>query len=81
LSREGGARFGRAAANIDRLDSLGTATGGFRPGSILGLDTTNAASGTFSYANPIANPTDRSANGTSASVGRAVRIMRSSRRS
>ena len=51
-----GGSTGFTAADVDRLDSLGTATGGFRPGSILGLDTTNAASGTFSYANAIANP-------------------------
>jgi autotransporter-associated beta strand protein len=51
-----GGSTGFTAADVDRLDSLGTATGGFRPGSTLGLDTTNAASGTFAYANAIANP-------------------------
>jgi len=51
-----GGSTGFTAADVDRLDGLGTATGGFRPGSTLGLDTTNAAGGTFSSSNAIANP-------------------------
>lgn len=43
------------SANIDTLKALGTATGGFKNGSTLGLDTTNAAGGSFTYATGIAN--------------------------
>ena len=43
------------ATNIDTLKSLGTSTGGFETGAILGLDTTNAG-GTFTYDSAIANP-------------------------
>ncbi len=41
------------AANIQALAALGTATGGFENGSILGLDT---SAGSFAYGNVIANP-------------------------
>ena len=44
------------AADIATLSGLGTATGGFKSGSILGLDTTNASGGNFTYGNVIANP-------------------------
>jgi autotransporter-associated beta strand protein len=44
------------SANIDTLKALGTATGGFKSGSFLGLDTTNASGGNFTYASVIANP-------------------------
>jgi len=40
------------SANIDTLKALGTASGGFKNGSILGLDTTG---GNFSYTSAIAN--------------------------
>ncbi len=43
------------ASDIQTLSGLGTATGGFRSGSILGLDTTNASGGEFTYNNSIAN--------------------------
>lgn len=42
------------SADIGILSALGTATGGFRSGSILGLDTTNAG-GSFTYASAITN--------------------------
>jgi len=41
------------AANINTLKALGTSTGGFKSGAILGLDT---ASGDFPYSSTIANP-------------------------
>src|SRR5206468_12768591 len=44
------------SANIDTLKALGTASGGFKSGSILGLDTTNASGGSFTYTSAIANP-------------------------
>ncbi len=44
------------SANIDTLKALGTASGGFKSGSTLGLDTTNASGGNFTYASTIANP-------------------------
>jgi autotransporter-associated beta strand protein len=44
------------SANIDTLKALGTATGGFKSGSSLGLDTSNVAGGIFTYASNIANP-------------------------
>jgi len=44
------------SANIDTLKALGSASGGFKTGAILGLDTTNATGGTFTYASSIANP-------------------------
>jgi autotransporter-associated beta strand protein len=44
------------SANIDTLKALGTASGGFKSGSILGLDTTNASGGSFTYSSVIANP-------------------------
>jgi fibronectin-binding autotransporter adhesin len=43
------------ASDIATLSGLGTATGGFRSGSTLGLDTTNASGGEFVYNNAIAN--------------------------
>jgi autotransporter-associated beta strand protein len=44
------------SANIDTLKALGTASGGFKSGSILALDTTNASGGNFTYSSNIANP-------------------------
>ncbi len=44
------------ASDIQTLSSLGTAMGGFKSGSTLGLDTTDAAGGEFDYASVIANP-------------------------
>jgi autotransporter-associated beta strand protein len=43
------------AADIQSLAALGTATGGFADGAILGLDTTNADGGTFTYGNVLAD--------------------------
>ncbi|MBX3742471.1 MAG: autotransporter-associated beta strand repeat-containing protein [Akkermansiaceae bacterium] len=43
------------SANVDAIKTLGTATGGFRNGSRLGLDTTNATGGIFTYATAIGN--------------------------
>lgn len=43
------------SANIDTLKGLGTASGGFKSGSFLGLDTTNASGGVFNYATAIGN--------------------------
>ncbi|MEO5915759.1 MAG: autotransporter-associated beta strand repeat-containing protein [Luteolibacter sp.] len=43
------------SADIDILKGLGSATGGFMSGSILGLDITNAAGGSFTYGSIIAN--------------------------
>ncbi len=45
-----------AAADLDIVKGLGTASGGFQSGSRLGIDTTNASGGTFTYASNIANP-------------------------
>jgi autotransporter-associated beta strand protein len=44
------------AENIDTLKVLGTSTGGFKSGAILGLSTANAAGGNFPYPNAIGNP-------------------------
>jgi autotransporter-associated beta strand protein len=44
------------SANIDTLAALGTPTGGFKSGAILGLDTTNAAATGFTYASAIVDP-------------------------
>jgi fibronectin-binding autotransporter adhesin len=44
------------AADVDLIDRLGDATGGFQSGAILGLDTTTAAGGTFTFGNAILNP-------------------------
>jgi autotransporter-associated beta strand protein len=44
------------ASDVLTLSGLGTATGGFKNGAILGFDTTNAPGGTFTYPSPIANP-------------------------
>jgi autotransporter-associated beta strand protein len=44
-----------SAADVLTLSGLGTASGGFRDGSSIGLDTTNAG-GTFTYSNVIADP-------------------------
>ena len=52
------------SANIDTLKGLGTASGGFKSGSFLGLDTTNASGGVFNYATAIGNT-----NGGSNTVG------------
>ncbi len=43
------------SSNIASLTALGTASGGFRSGSKLGLDTTNAG-GSFTYGSVLANP-------------------------
>lgn len=43
------------SSDIASLTALGTASGGFRSGSKLGLDTTNAG-GAFTYSNVLANP-------------------------
>ena len=43
------------ASDVDVLKALGTATGGFLGGSVLGLDTTNAAGGNFAYGTAIGN--------------------------
>ena len=43
------------SADIDILKTLGTATGGFLSGSLLGLDTTNVAGGNFTYGSILAN--------------------------
>ncbi len=45
-----------AASDLDLLKAMGSATGGFKNGSLLGLDTTNAAGGSFTYSSVIANP-------------------------
>lgn len=42
------------SANVDTIKALGTATGGFKSGAILGLDTTNAG-GNFAYSSAIGN--------------------------
>lgn len=44
------------ATDIDTIKALGTATGGFKSGATLGLDTTNATGGAFDCAGVIANP-------------------------
>jgi len=44
------------AANLDLLKTLSTGSSGFRPGSFLGIDTSNAATGTFSYGSTISDP-------------------------
>jgi len=46
------------AENIDALKALGTADGGFKNGSALGLDTTNASGGNFTYGSVIGNTND-----------------------
>lgn len=43
------------ASDVTMLKNLGTATAGFKNGSILGLDTTNAAGGVFIYSGTLAN--------------------------
>ena len=43
------------SSDIATLSALGTASGGFKSGSKLGLDTTNAG-GSFTYGNVLANP-------------------------
>jgi autotransporter-associated beta strand protein len=43
------------SSDIATLSALGTASGGFKSGSKLGLDTTDAG-GTFTYSNVLANP-------------------------
>lgn len=44
------------ASNIQSLVALGTATGGFKTGAKVGIDTTNASGGVFTYSNVLANP-------------------------
>jgi autotransporter-associated beta strand protein len=44
------------SSDVTTLVGLGTATGGFKSGSSIGLDTTNAAGGNFTYSSAIANP-------------------------
>lgn len=44
------------ASDIATLTALGTSTGGFKSGSVLGLDTTNASGGQFTYSTALANP-------------------------
>lgn len=41
------------SANIDTLKALGMASGGFKSGSTLALDTTNASGGTARHVTPI----------------------------
>ncbi|WP_395741588.1 autotransporter-associated beta strand repeat-containing protein [Prosthecobacter sp.] len=43
------------ATDVDAIRTLGTATGGFKDGSSIGLDTTNASGGTFTYGSAIAD--------------------------
>ncbi len=43
------------SADLDTLLALGTATGGFKDGARVGLDTTNASGGSFTYGSVIAN--------------------------
>jgi len=43
------------SSDLGTLTALGTASGGFKSGAILGLDTTNAAGSNFSYGGVIAN--------------------------
>ncbi len=50
------------SADIDTIKSIGTATSGFKSGSILGLDTTNATGGSFTYGTVIANTHTAGAN-------------------
>jgi autotransporter-associated beta strand protein len=45
-----------SSADIASLSALGTATGGFKDGSHLGLDTTNEAGGIFTHSAAIMNP-------------------------
>ena len=52
------------ASDVDVIKSLGTVSGGFQSGSVLGLDTTNAAGGSFTYGGVIADT-----NGRANSVG------------
>jgi len=42
-------------SDLDTLAAVGSATGGFKTGAFLGIDTTNAT-GTFSYTSNVANP-------------------------
>ncbi|MES2308456.1 MAG: autotransporter domain-containing protein [Verrucomicrobiota bacterium] len=43
------------SADLDTLLAIGTAGGGFKSGSFVGLDTSNASGGNFTYASAIAN--------------------------
>lgn len=45
-----------SSSDIQSLVALGSATGGFKSGAKLGIDTTNASGGVFTYSNVIANP-------------------------
>ena len=44
------------SADLNTLLALGTPTGGFASGSVVGLDTTNTIGGNFTYSTAIANP-------------------------
>jgi len=44
------------SGDVDLLSGLGSAAGGFKSGSLLGLDTANAADGAFAYTSVIGNP-------------------------
>jgi autotransporter-associated beta strand protein len=44
-----------SSSDIDILATLGTASGGFKNGSYIGLDTTNASGGNFTYSSVIAD--------------------------
>ncbi|MEK0450177.1 MAG: hypothetical protein RL088_2445 [Verrucomicrobiota bacterium] len=56
-----GGTNGFSTADVSTISALGTATGGFQTGSVLGLDTTN---GDFTHTGVLANP-----NGGANSVG------------
>ena len=43
-------------SDVGLLTGLGSATGGFRSGSLIGLDTTNAAGGAFTCSSVLGNP-------------------------
>jgi autotransporter-associated beta strand protein len=45
-----------AAGDIGLLSALGSASGGYKSGSLLGFDTTGASGGSFAYDTAIANP-------------------------
>lgn len=52
------------AADVDVIKTLGTASGGFKDGSFIGLDTSNASGGNFTYGSVMADT-----NGGANSVG------------
>jgi autotransporter-associated beta strand protein len=45
-----------ASPDLDILKEMGSAAGGFKSGSFLGLDTTHAVGGSFTYSSVIGNP-------------------------